>query len=294
MYALGIILGEMTCEWSTSMERITIIRGLRAREIWCPLNPVRFQKELSIIQLLLSHNPADRPTADELSHMLPPVVHKSYVRDALKLLDEDISFRGTVLSNLLSRSPNLVEYTYDARVQEPDQNTSLISSDIISRLKAIFRKHGASERISSSRLLPYNESYKQKNNVVKLLDVHGNVVQLPYDFKVPFARDVARRKRATPKSFAIGPVYRTGDPVPRVLLEADFDIVSHSRQSAFGIETLRVAYEIVKEIPLFDSAIQISLGHSAITSAILYQANISSQDLPSVAAICNQLASTLR
>ena len=289
---MGIIFGELTCEWSTGMERISILRGLRAPDILCPLDPVRYQREVTILKALLSHDPQQRPSADELSHLLPSVVHKSYTRDAVKLLDDDTNFRGNILTSLFSKTSNLIEYTYDAKIAEHSHTTSMITAEIISVLAAIFRRHGAIERTSAASLLPLNTAYNQRKNVVKLLDGFGNVLQLPYDFKIPLARRIARYNDVFSKSFVIGTVFRSGEPAPRTLLEADFDIVcKNADEPDFGVETLRVAFEIVQDIPVLEGDVQISLGHSAITKAVLRQAKVRPQDLASVAAVCHQLSS---
>lgn len=279
------------------MERINILRGLRSSSIINPLNATRQPKEVAILEALLTHDPTLRPTAVQLAAMLPPVVHKSYVKDTLKLLNEDQAFKSNVLANLFSRTSSLTEFTYDVHQQDTTSDMSLVMTQVIETLTRLFRRHGAIDRSSSFRTtFPLNNAYQQKTNVVTLLDQEANVLQLPYDLKVPFARHIARHRGPYNKSYLINPVYRSGDPCPRVLLEADFDLVTTKPQAPgdFGIETLRIAQEIVHEFPQLDGSMRVSIGHSAILRAILSQARVSSDDIPRISAMLNQLTSNVK
>ncbi|CCG84525.1 protein of unknown function [Taphrina deformans PYCC 5710] len=266
LYALGIILGELSCDWSTGMERILVLKGLRTPLISCPLSKDRY-REIELLRALLSHDPGQRPSAEALSAMLPPVVHRTYLKDTLKLLNEDRTFKEDILSHLFSTQPLSAEYVYDADFHVPD-------------VHRIFRAHGAIDRsMSMAALFPYNAAYRDKVNAVKLLDESSNILQLPCDFKIPYARILARQHTGSiqEKSFVIGPVYRNDGRASRTYLEADFDVISTEKLIApiLAVEPLRVLFEIIWNIPQVEvNKVHYSIGHSGIAKAILEQAHV--------------------
>lgn len=275
LYALGIILAELCSEWSTGMERINALRALRTPEIVCSLDTRRQDKEVSIIKALLSHKPAERPTAEQLSKLLPPIADKEYVKDFLKLLNDDPPFRKDVLEKLFSRDTALSEYTYDAGATTFESRRAAVSLELSQTMINVFRRHGAVDRSGSFiGVLPYNQHYMYTTNVLKFLDQNANVLQLPYDFKLPFARLLARKNfnEFLGHSFMLAPVYRSLDhrnsPVP--LIEADFDVVTKAGElHDSGIETLRVAFEVIKEALPMTPEVCLHLGHHRLTHAIL-------------------------
>lgn len=280
------------------MERINAIRALRAPEIICTLDPTRQQRETTIVRTLLSHGPADRPSAQELSSMLPPMMPKNHIKDTLKLLDSDSAFRRDVVDNLFCRVSGLTEYVYSTKGYTSDAGSSLVTSRVVQSIANVFRIHGAIDRSGSTAgILPLNELYSKKVNVVKLLDPASNVLQLPYDFKLPFARHIARETMREPfgKSFIIAPVYRSvsgGGQQITSMLEADFDIVT-PRSSAppdFGIETLRVAYEVLEELGRLGPERRLYLGHGAILNAVLMQADVPEEERFRVASTLSHLS----
>lgn len=279
------------------MERINILRGLRSRDVICPSSMHPSSKEVIILKSLLQHDSNLRPSATQLGAMLPPVAHKGYIQDALKLLEEDGAFKNNVLNSLFNKEAVIAEYTYESTNQFAVSPVYLsIRSMVIESLKSIFERHGAIDRSTASDdLFPLNSMYKNKTNVVKLLDEQSNVLQLPFDLKLPFARRVARANEYMERSFVISNVFRKlGNTQPRALIEADFDLVesTSSNSSDFGIESLRVVKEIVAHYPLIDVNAVISLGHSKILWAILAKAQISTEDYMKVASVLNQLVSS--
>ncbi|KAG2093756.1 uncharacterized protein F5147DRAFT_779275 [Suillus discolor] len=78
MYRLGIAFFKMNFPFSTGVERMTVLEDLRKPEVYFP----------RVISALLHHDPAERPTALELSQSspLPPRVEDEYFKGALRMM----------------------------------------------------------------------------------------------------------------------------------------------------------------------------------------------------------------
>lgn len=280
-------MGEMVCPWTTGMERVIVLRRLRAPLFSCALEPTKFQKEIELLKALLDHEPAQRPSADALMSMLPPVVHRPRLQDTLKLLTEDLVFRNDVLCHLFSTERALAEYVYDANRHGTTSSMAMATEHVINKIRCVFKVHGAIDRTAwMNNLYPLNSIYEDREHVVKLLDEHSNVLQLPYDFKVPFARQLARTEARIEldRSSIIGSVYRSINGHTKSLIEADFDLLQDepSQRHNSGTETLRVLYEIVTELPFETNDFRIVLGHSELARAILRQARVPDRDYSKV------------
>ena len=70
--------------------------------------------------------------------------------------------------------------------------------------------------------------YKNTENIVQVMTRSGDVVSLPYDLRVPFARYLARLRTSQLKRYCFGKVLREKKVFgihPRELIECAFDIV---------------------------------------------------------------------
>lgn len=78
LYSLGIILFEMSQPpFETGMERVKTLTDLRSKAIILPkqmLDEPKYKQNVAVIRWLLSHEPSQRPTAEELlsSELMPP------------------------------------------------------------------------------------------------------------------------------------------------------------------------------------------------------------------------------
>lgn len=278
------------------MERINAIRGLRSNAVFLPeqLAPPQYEKERQLLQRLLSHSPKARPTTTELSQLLPPVVPKEYIRDSLKLVEEDDSYKSAILTKLFAEPVGTNEYTYDIDIGPDEQyvdalDTHLTTERVNIKMKEIFKRHGAVER-QIRPLAPLNALYSRKTNVMQVLDSFGNVLQLPYDLHIPYVRTIARSSQWLERSYIIAPVYRASSRSPQSFLEADFDIVSEG-DSLEGAEVARVAFEIVQEFEeLQQYHTTIHLGHSTFLRAIIMTASIPETQYYAVAEVLRRLS----
>lgn len=261
MYSLGIIFFEMCYPLKTGMERDSVVRKLREKDI---IFPAEFWTEKrtvqgSIIKSLLNHDPTQRPSSMELlsSGKLPLKVEDETIRLALQSLsDPGTPYHQQVMSALFSQSTKeYKDHTYDPGKSNLSANDLLLQSMVKERLREIFRHHGAIET-TRPLLLPRSKLYSQ--DVVQLLDSSGALVQLPYDFTLPHARSLARQESPGPKTFTFGTVYRenVAGGQPRSHGEVDFDIVSYDSLDLAlkEAEVLKVIDEIIDAFPSLRTA----------------------------------------
>ncbi|KAF8345771.1 kinase-like domain-containing protein [Amanita rubescens] len=279
MYSLGIVFFEMNYKFSTGAERIAVIEGIRRPEpIFPPDWDPQRARQKDIITWLLQHDPSKRPTAAELSQstLLPPKMEDEYFKGALKLIAKpDSPHLQTVLSSLFNQPPKPSRgFLYDYEADVPEHVTL---NDIVNeRLSAIFRLHGAVD-MEPPLLMPITDPEDIKNHSA-VLDSHGDVVMLPNNILVPFARLAARANTKRIKRFHIANVYKpylgvshfTGHP--KMSKAAVFDIISQDLKwgpIAAGAEIISVANECLSCFPNLANNYEIRISHAKIIELAL-------------------------
>ncbi|KAL1746128.1 hypothetical protein HDZ31DRAFT_81443 [Schizophyllum fasciatum] len=268
MYSLGIVFFEMNYRFSTDSERIVTISRLRRPEIAFPNDwDPRRERQRQIITWLLQHDPDDRPNAVELSesNLLPPRVEEEYLKDALEMMAKpDSLHRSAVLSSLFNQPPRAARaYLYDADVPTPEHaSLNYIAEE---RLSTVFRLHGA---IDTDPPLLMTETSVNDSHAT-FLDRFGDVVMLPADLLVPFARLAARKSSNRIKRYHIGDIFRSSGVAghPKYSKAAVFDIISKDLSVgpvAAGVEMLSVASNILDNFPNLSQAYEIHITHSDI------------------------------
>ncbi|KAG6330107.1 hypothetical protein ID866_8983 [Astraeus odoratus] len=229
MYSLGIVFFEMNYMFSTGSERIAVIEDLRKPEIYFPHDWDRHRtRQKDIITLLLHHDPAKRPSALELSQssLLPPRMEDEYFKGALKMMaKKDSPYYQGVLSTLFNQPGDQVRsflYDFDAEVPEHAYLNTIVEE----RLSAIFRLHGALD-MEPSLLVP-STGPEDSQSQATYIDRHGDIVCLPNNALVPFARLAARNSTQRIKRFHISNIYRPNSVPghPRVTKAAVLDIIT--------------------------------------------------------------------
>ncbi|KAI0354133.1 Serine/threonine-protein kinase [Trametes cingulata] len=229
MYSLGIVFFEMNYFFKTESERWEVLRELRVPSINFPADwdPKRTRQK-QIIQWLLEHDPEKRPTALELSQspLLPPRLEDEYVKSAMKLIAKpDSPHLQAVLSTLFSQPVKAVRtYLYDADAEPPEH--SALNTLVIDRLEQMFHLHGAVD-IEPPLLMPVTNPKDDRSRAL-YLDRHGEVVMLPNNALVPFARAAARADIKRIKRYHISDVYHPNVIAghPRATKVAVFDIIT--------------------------------------------------------------------
>lgn len=278
MYSLGVIFFEMCYIPIVGMQRAEVISQLRRSP---PILPLDFKpaeaSQFEIIISLLTHNPKERPSSLELLHSgkLPVQMESETIRRTLTgLADPSSPYYQKMLSTLFSRPVEQAkDYAWDMHASFPSQTDLLNQSIVKKALASIFRRHGALE-VARSGIYPKSTHYG--DNVVKLLNPHGAVLQLPYDLTLGNARALAKNPNTAnvQRTFSFGSIFRdrqdTGQPL--MFGEVDFDIVTADTLDLAlkEAEAIKVLDEIVSTFPSLSSTqMCFHLGHSELLHLIL-------------------------
>jgi translation initiation factor 2-alpha kinase 4 len=303
MYSMGIIFFEMCYPLKTAMERDQVIRQLRERKHSLPPDFDTPEKALqgSIITSLINHRPSERPSCAELLRggKVPLQIEDESVKEALKALsDRDSPHYAKMMAALFSQKPDTQakDFAWDMGVGTGAQgikaNDVLLQNLVKDRLAMVFRGHGAVET-QRQLLVPWSSHYAN-NNVVKLFDPSGTLVQLPYDLTLPYARSIGRGAPFLEKTFTIGTVYRDSysGGAPRSNGEADFDILSYDTLDLAlkEAEVLKVIDEVIDEFPsLASTPMCFHLNHADLLDLIMDFCRISIPQRPAVKEVLSKL-----
>lgn len=314
MYSLGIILFEMCTPIMTGMERVETIGKLRDKK---PTLPLIFKGPEMAIQAdtilsLVNHDASTRPSSSELltSGKIPEEIEGDrWARHIFRHAHQE-SYRKRFLASMFPQPEETqVDFaiTNEAKVgvnQHVEDDEEFYSKALSSELEydnkdslnvepgyailrnfieekmiTIFRRHGAT-KLEMPVLVPFSSQYSKKlDQTVKLVDPSGHLLQLPYDFTLPYASFLAKSTAAPRKTYTIGNVFRASrfDGPPRRLGEAHFDIISSNYLDLAlrEAEAIKVLDEIVSLFPSM-SSLQMCyhINHSRILNAILSFCNI--------------------
>jgi len=291
MYSLGIMFFEMCEPFGTAMERIRALQAIRERKHELPLSyqpngPKAAQGKL--VECLIAQKPSERPSSTELlrGNMVPVKIEDETIRQALSGLSDPRSpYHQKMMSALFSHdqasSSRVKALAWDAKDHTTNDATSRLRMRTVTKgiIESVFRRHGAEEMRRES-VFP-RSGYYSYANVVQLLDASGNLVQLPYDLTLPFARQLARKESSLRHVYTFDRVYRdafSGGP-PRANEEVDFDIVSlagSEDQALDDAEIVKVLDEVADELPNLKSSgnICFHLNHANVLDAILESCRI--------------------
>ncbi|KAF7724671.1 hypothetical protein EC973_000843 [Apophysomyces ossiformis] len=285
MFSLGVIFFEMCYRFSTGMQRAMTLQDLRNGKFPDDF-PREYTNQQTIIKMLLSSQPKDRPNSFELlrSELLPPKLEDEYIKECVRTIaNPNTPYYHKLMSAMFSQSSDRHKdftYDYQPQIETPFDPFSHIFYDRIrEQMTKVFRRHGAID-ISAPLLIPKNDLYEWNwKNPAYLMDSHGSLNQLPFDQTVPFARFVSRKKGFPElKRFTFERVYRLAtvseNPAggqPESVLEADFDIV-HKETTPMvpDAEVLKVVEEVLEELPPYkNDRFYFLLNHAGITDLIL-------------------------
>ncbi|KAF9218926.1 Serine/threonine-protein kinase [Gyrodon lividus] len=275
MYSLGIVFFEMNYPFSTGAERITVIEDLRKPEVYFPRDwGAHRTRQKQIISWLLRHDPAERPSALELSQssLLPPRMEDEYFKGALRVMSKPNSpYHQSVLSALFNQPASQYRsYLYDLEAEAPDH--AQLNNIVEDRISAIFRLHGALD-MEPALLVP-STNPEESQSQATFIDRHGGIVSLPNNALVPFARLAARNAAKRIKRFHIMNIYRP-NPVPghpKVTKAAVLDIITPDITSgivAAGAELIMLLSDCMHSFPNLAQSYEIHISHSRITELAL-------------------------
>lgn len=243
-------------------------------------NKKRMSKQTTVLCWLLKHDPAERPTSEELleSHFIPPKLEDHQLDEVLKhTLSSTNSTRYRRLMDAMfsQYSSPVFDVTYDIEIFKAPSSarTVLAQQHVHETLKRILTGHGAL-RIRTPLLIPRTHVMDKLESAVSVVDHSGGLVTLPFDLRLPFARYIARSGMTYVKRFDIGCVYRDRKILgahPKELYECAFDIVSPTAEGNVPeAEVLLTVAEIIREFPCLDNRKYfIRMNHAGLLKAVL-------------------------
>lgn len=309
LFSLGIILFEMSFRpMTTGSERISVLSQLRVEPILFPEDYAAYEQgtQRKVIEWLLKHDPALRPTAQELlkSELLPPPqMEESELHEVLQHTMANINGKAyrTMVGQLFAQNTSpVMDYTYDIDLHKGSFsfNSAKLQQHVYETITRIFKKHGA-VRLQTPLLLPRNRKLYDGSELACFMDHSGMLVTLPYDLRMAFARFVARNNITHLKRYSIERVFRPRKldrAHPRELLECAFDIITPVTNSLLPeAETIYTISEIVQEFPaLQERNYNIYLNHTSLWKAILLHSGIPEDKLSQASNIlCDAMSEKL-
>ncbi|XP_051242159.1 eIF-2-alpha kinase GCN2 [Dicentrarchus labrax] len=309
LFSLGIILFEMSYRpMTTGAERISVLSQLRVEPIIFPEDFTAYEQgtQRKVIEWLLKHDPALRPTAQELlkSELLPPPqMEESELHEVLQHTMANINGKAyrTMVGQLFAQNISpVMDYTYDIDLYKGSFsfNSAKLQQYVHETITRIFKKHGA-VRLQTPLLLPRNRKLYDGSELASFMDHSGMLVTLPYDLRMAFARFVARNNVTHLKRYSIERVFRPRKldrAHPRELLECAFDIITPVTNSLLpDAETIYTISEIVQEFPaLQERNYNIYLNHTSLLKAILLHSGVPEDKLSQASNIlCDAMSEKL-
>ncbi|KAL0969170.1 hypothetical protein UPYG_G00223410 [Umbra pygmaea] len=309
LFSLGIILFEMSYRpMTTGSERVSVLSQLRAEEIHFPEDFPEYESgtQRKVITWLLNHDPALRPTAQELlkSELLPPPqMEESELHEVLQHTMANVNGKAyrTMVNQLFSQNTSpVMDYTYDIDLHKGSFqfNSAKLQQYAFETITRIFKKHGA-VRLQTPMLLPRNRKLYEGSEPACFMDHSGMLVTLPFDLRMAFARFVARNNVTYIKRWSIERVFRPRKldrAHPRELLECAFDVIVPFANSLLpDAETIFTISEIIQEFSaLQERNYHIYLNHTSLLKAILLHSGIPEDKLSHASSIlCDAMSEKL-
>ncbi|XP_032355681.1 eIF-2-alpha kinase GCN2 [Etheostoma spectabile] len=309
LFSLGIILFEMCYRpMTTGAERISVLSQLRVEPMVFPEDFTAYEQgtQRKVIEWLLKHDPALRPTAQELlkSELLPPPqMEESELHEVLQHTMANINgkaYRNMVGQLFAQNTSPVMDYTYDIDLHKGSFsfNSAKLQQHVYETITRIFKKHGA-VRLQTPLLLPRNRKLYDGSELACFMDHSGMLVTLPYDLRMAFSRFVARNNITHLKRYSIERVFRPRKldrAHPRELLECAFDIITPVSNSLLpDAETIYTIYEIVQEFPVLQERnYNIYLNHTSLLKAILLHCGVPEDKLSQASTIlCDAMSEKL-
>ncbi|XP_061598878.1 eIF-2-alpha kinase GCN2 isoform X1 [Cololabis saira] len=307
LFSLGIILFEMSYRpMTTGAERISVLSQLRVEPISFPEDFAAHGTQMKVIEWLLKHDPAFRPTAHELlkSELLPPPqMEESELHEVLQHTMANVNGKAyrTMVGQLFAQNTSpVMDYTYDIDLYKGtfSFNSAKLQQHVYETITRIFKKHGA-VRLQTPLLLPRNRKLYDGNELACFMDHSGMLVTLPYDLRMGFARFVARNNITHLKRYSIERVFRPRKldrAHPRELLECAFDIITPVSNSLLpDAEAIYTISEIIQEFPaLQERNYNIYLNHTSLLKAILLHSGVPEDKLSQASNIlCDAMSEKL-
>ncbi|KPI42363.1 Serine/threonine-protein kinase GCN2 [Cyphellophora attinorum] len=299
MYSMGLIFFEMNSDFATESQRLAELVALRDNPsaVLSKWTEIGREKQKAVVLSLLNGDQTKRPTAAELleSGDIPEPLEQEKLDRRLEYLANNEPDKVGAMLKVVDNS-DVRDLAWDSTETGSDSSLPIVLDDIRSRLRGIFRKHGA---VGSTRqpLVP-----KAPNTAADAVLVFNSSImrfQLIQDPTTPFARSIAKSKPRFRKfysfdsSFHLRNAPKTADAEqiqsinsePKQTLEANFDLVSYKDTDLALKEasTIYLIKEIIVEFPVLASGEWVLLlNHMDLLDLILEESHIRAVDRPKV------------
>ncbi|GLT96767.1 hypothetical protein SLE2022_143670 [Rubroshorea leprosula] len=236
MYSLGVVFFELWHPFETSMERHVVLSNLKQKGELPAAWVAEFPEQASLLRHLMSQSPSDRPSATELIQTaFPPQMEYELLDNILRTMQtsEDRSVYDKVVNAIFneqilemkSHHQHAIVRHDTASIQFTDVDTEI--RDYVAEVtREVFKQHCAKRlEIVPVRLLEDCQQFNR--NTVKLLTYGGDMLELCYELRLPFANWVIANQKSSFKRYEISSVYRRaiGHSPPNPYLQGDFDIL---------------------------------------------------------------------
>ncbi|OQV13821.1 eIF-2-alpha kinase GCN2 [Hypsibius exemplaris] len=300
MYSLGILFFEMCHRpFATGMERTMVLTGVRKWPVQLPGGfSEALHRQATVVRWLCEHDPRKRPNAVELLQsdlMPPPKIEDAEVNEIIRVTvqnPQSKTYKQLLTSLFAQPTSAVMDLTYDMDIAKKGNGHprfSLTFDYVEERAVHVFRLHGAI-RLHTPLLMPKLGSKKDGKKegitdaVVSLMDSSGDIVVLPSDHLVPFARYVARSSIGNLKKFSVDKVFREkriSSMHPTELFECSFDVVSPLHESQVAdAECVTVVADLISELGTStDQVFHLRVNHTDFLRALFVCTGVAEEKL---------------
>eukprot|EP01018_Ginkgo_biloba_P015528 Gb_22304 [translate_table: standard] len=303
MYSLGVVLFELWYPFATTMERHVILLELKHKTILPHSWATEYLEQAALVQRLMAASPSDRPTALQvLRNELPPRMEDESLNDVLRTIQsaEDTYVFDRVISAIFDEERVIMKSQHHHGGREKLKTDVLdylhtaepeFEDHIVELAKEVFRQHGA-HRFQSKCLRVIDDPLLSNSQAVKLLSSGGDMLELCYELRSPFAHWVAANQKTSFRRYEISWVYRrgVGHSAPNPYLEGDFDVIGGA-PILTEAEVIKVAMDILSKFFAWD-ACEIRLNHGHILDAIWSWTGVKQEAKQDVAKLLSLMGSS--
>ncbi|ETN40405.1 uncharacterized protein HMPREF1541_04682 [Cyphellophora europaea CBS 101466] len=284
MFSLGIILFEMSYHLPTTSGRYAMLDAIGKDVGNIPqrlFDDPKYKEQALIIRDLLSHQPADRPSANALLNggKIPEPIEESKLERRLEwMAQHDPKKLASMLVKRKNTDLQDLAWEYIPTADDEPIQSPLLLGTVKDRLEATFRKHGA-VMTSRQALLPI--ALETSAAAVAVLNDDLITLQLRKDLTTPLARTLAKTKPQHNKIFCFADIYEArnehGNTEPLHFPRANFDFVSHKATDLALKEatTIYIIQDFIGQVPaLLSVDWTVVLNHMDILDLILEHCDI--------------------
>lgn len=305
MYSLGIIFFEMLYQFGTEMERSSVLRSIRHSSVIFPVDfdVAMLHQQHEIIKQLLSHNPAVRPTSDQLlsSRLLPICSVTNQQQQMVEFLESNLEpsslvFHRLVRSffsdeNLKKFNDPIANATFDfncgilspaiqiqSHITKENRLLITVLNQIVDEIERNFRQRFFF-RYSIPILDPVTvNSAVASEDRVRLLDQSGSLVELPNSHVRSFCRFIdhlGRESEIHRYDLCFSFFKNVAGGQPKHSLDFVVQSTNHKRDQLDLIEICTgILFSVANVVPK-DTPVYLRVNHSKIIDALVSKLSFS-------------------